>query len=541
MLFINPAQENFGGMLSRYVPVGVPVALGVLSAYLKKSGVKNIRIVDEEIQKITTENIVDFAKGLERPLVVGITVLTSQAGRSYEIGDMIREAFPDSTVIYGGIHVTALPNEPLDLGVADVVVRGEGEEVLKQVYYAIREGRDWRELNGVSYVDDDGKIVNNPDADLLENLDDVPMIPYELFDNPKYDMGFITSARGCPYKCSYCSQRILTGFTYRWHTTERILENLRVLIDDFKQTKIVFYDDTFSTNKKRVIDLCDGIVREGLNKKCSFSIQTRADNLYESIMPHLQRANFKTISLGMETGVERIADEIKKDETVQTHLDKIELCKKYDIDVCLGMIYGFPSESKSDREESHRVVQKADVGFVKYNNLVPYPGTPLYDQAKETGRLYIAPGWKNFNSTLSFTHSIFSTTPVPFVPDGTSEFELKRDIIRRNFQYYFQWKIIKKMLTGERGVGWVKLPPKWYLKPVEIFSLFNTAMVLFVNLSFSFLPLVFGETVYSFVERNQAITPPKDIKIKSRSFLRGRTSSYRLQTTKSTIKSPSYH
>jgi anaerobic magnesium-protoporphyrin IX monomethyl ester cyclase len=535
MLFINPAQENFGGMLSRYVPVGVPVALGVLSAYLKKCGVKSIRIVDEEIQKITPENIADFAKGLEKPLVVGITVLTSQAGRSYEIGEMIRDAFPDATLIYGGIHVTALPSEPLDLGVADVVVRGEGEEVLKQVYFAIREGRDWRQLNGVSYVDDDGKVINNPDADLLENLDDVPMIPYELFDNPKYDMGFITSARGCPYKCSYCSQRILTGFTYRWHTTERILENLRVLIDDFKQTKIVFYDDTFSTNKKRVIDLCDGIIREGLHKKCSFSIQTRADNLYESIMPHLQRANFKTISLGMETGVERIAEEIKKDETVKTHLDKIELCKKYGINITLGMIYGFPTESKADREESHRVVQKADVGFVKYNNLVPYPGTPLYDQAKQTGRMYIAPGWKNFNSTLSFTHSIFSTTPVPFVPNGTSEFELKRDIIRRNFQYYFQLKIIKKMLIGERGVGWVKLPPKWYFKPMEIFGLFKTAMVLFVNLSFSFLPLVFGETVYAFVDRNQAIAPPKDIKIKSRSFLRGRSSGSRLQTTKSPI------
>jgi hypothetical protein len=179
--------------------------------------------------------------------------------------------------------------------------------------------------------------------------------------------------------------------------------------------------------------------------------------------------------------------------------------------------------------------------FLFRNNETHYPGTPLYDQAKETGRLYIAPEWKNFNSTLSFTHSIFSTTPVPFIPDGTSEFELKRDIVRRNFQYYFQWKIIKKILTGERGVGWVKLPPKWYLKPVEIFSLFNTAMVLFVNLSFSFLPLVFGKTVFSFVDRNQAITPPKDIKIKSRSFLRGRTSSSRLQTTKSTVKDPSFH
>ncbi len=524
MLFINPAQENFGGMMSKYVPVGIPVAIGILAAYLKKWGVKNIKIVDEEIQKITPDNILEFTKGLEQPLIVGITVLTSQAGRSYEIGELVRETFPDATIIYGGIHVTALPGEPLELGVADAVVRGEGEEVLKQLYFAIREGKDWRDLKGVSYLDDDGKIVNNPDADLLENLDDVPIIPYELFDNPKYNMGFITGARGCPYKCSYCSQRILTGFTYRWHSTARILENLKILIDDFGQKDIVFYDDTFSTNKKRVIDLCDGIIKEGLHKKCAFSVQTRADNLYESIMPHLQRANFKTISMGLETGVERIAQEIQKDETVQTHLEKIELCKKYGINVVLGMIYGFPTESKEDREESHRVVQKADVGFVKYNNCTPYPGTPLYDQAKQTGRLYIAPGWKNFNTTISFTRSIFSSIPLPFVPEGTSEFELKRDIIKRNLTYYFQWKIIKKMLTGEKGMGWVALPPKWYFKPLEIIGLFNISVVLFINLLFSLLPPVFGEVVYTFLDRNNAIIPPKDIKIKSRSFLRARPS-----------------
>ncbi|NIQ03202.1 MAG: B12-binding domain-containing radical SAM protein, partial [Nitrospinaceae bacterium] len=79
---------------------------------------------------------------------------------------------------------------------------------------------------------------------------------------------------------------------------------------------ITFYDDIFSVNKKRVIELCDAIVAAGLHKKCSFAVQTRADNLYEEILPAMQRANFKNIGLGMETGVERIAREVKKDQTV---------------------------------------------------------------------------------------------------------------------------------------------------------------------------------------------------------------------------------
>jgi anaerobic magnesium-protoporphyrin IX monomethyl ester cyclase len=81
MLFINPAHERFGGMLSRYIPVGIPVALGTLPAYLKKWGVQNIRVLDEEIEKFSSENIREKLAGLDRPLIVGITVLTSQAAQ----------------------------------------------------------------------------------------------------------------------------------------------------------------------------------------------------------------------------------------------------------------------------------------------------------------------------------------------------------------------------------------------------------------------------------------------------------------------------
>ncbi|NIQ03203.1 MAG: hypothetical protein GWM98_24780, partial [Nitrospinaceae bacterium] len=90
---------------------------------------------------------------------------------------------------------------------------------------------------------------------------------------------------------------------------------------------------------------------------------------------------------------------------------------------------------------------------------------------KIKGKLHILRGWRNFNSTLSITRSIFNTIPLPYIPDGTTEYELKRDIIRRNLQYYFQWKIIKKILLRDKGVGWIALPPNWMLKPREVCAL----------------------------------------------------------------------
>ncbi len=522
MLFINPAHERFGGMLSRYIPVGIPVALGVLSSYLRKWGVKNIRVLDEEIEKITPDNIHQKISGLDRPLIVGITVLTSQAGRAYEIARMIKCAEPDCIIILGNVHVTTLPQEPLEMGVADIVVRGEGEETLRELYFAIRGGKNWKNIKGITYKDERGEIISNSDNDLLENLDDVPIFPYELFDHPRYDKGFLTGARGCPYKCTYCSQRVLTGFTYRWHSTDRIIENLKILIKRNNQTSITFYDDIFSVNKKRVLDLCEGIIKSGLHKKCSFAVQTRADNIHEDILPAMVGANFKTIGMGMETGVERIATEAQKGQTVAQHLEAVKLCKKYGLKVSLFMIYGFPGETKKDRDETYVITQKANVGYIKFNNLIPYPGTPLYEVAKKTGKLHIAPGWLNFNSTLSITRSIFSTIPLPYVPEGTTEFELKRDIIRRNLQAMFQWKIIKKILTRDKGVGWIALPPNWYLKPKEIGALVWMTVVLGTNLLFSILPAAVGNTIFSFIKKEKYIKPPKDIKVSDRSFKRGK-------------------
>ena len=122
MLLINPAQEKFGGMLSRYIPLSIPVALGILASYLKSSGIDNIRIVDEEIEPITSQSLPSFLEGMEKPYIIGIGVLTSQAHRAYKIAQLCKRMFPDCIVIMGGVHVTALPKEPFEMGCVDIVV-----------------------------------------------------------------------------------------------------------------------------------------------------------------------------------------------------------------------------------------------------------------------------------------------------------------------------------------------------------------------------------------------------------------------------------
>lgn len=487
MLFINPAQEHFGGFLSRYIPVGIPVAIGSMSAYLTKHGIR-CRVVDEELTDLTPSVLRELVQGLEKPYVFGLSCLTAHVVRGYQLAAMIKAEFPDAIVVAGGLHPTACPDEALRTGQIDYVVRGEGEEVMVQLHHALRGGDDPTKLKGVSYLRE-GEIVHNPEAPLIPELDDIPMFPYELFDHPKYDMGFITSSRGCPYKCTYCSQRMLTGTTYRYKSAQRIVEELDLLINRYGQKQIVFYDDNFCFKAKRVTEVCSAIMDAGLHKKCAFSVQTRADNFPPDLVPVLAAAGFKHAGFGMETGVNRLARVIGKGETVEQHLEAVELGKKHGFEISLFMIFGLPTETAAERATSFRVVQGARVQASKYNNLIPYPGTPIFTDLKDGGRIHIEPGWSNFNSTLSVTRSIFDRTPLPYVPETTSEFELKRDIIKYNMKTYVTPRAVAAILLGKKGPGWYHLPDRWYLTPRELYHVARIGVNVLVNMAVAFLPL----------------------------------------------------
>ncbi|MGE4650845.1 MAG: B12-binding domain-containing radical SAM protein, partial [Myxococcota bacterium] len=330
----------------------------------------------------------------------------------------------------------------------DIVFRGEGEEVLPDLYRCLKEGRDFSHLPNITFKKN-GRVISNEQSSKVDKLDTLPLFPYHHFDPKVYNLGFVLSSRGCPYKCTFCSNRATTGFVYRYRSAEIVLQEVELLYRKFNQKKIVIVDDIFSVNKKMIHAFLAGLRKKDFYGKVRFSINARGDNLDEDILQSLYDANFRFIYLGFETASENLMKEINKGETVADNVRAARIAKKIGFHVTTSFIFALPGETHQDRMEAVRLADELDLDLVKYNNTIPYPGTPLYETAKEENRLHVDGVYENFNSLSTFLESPFKKIRFAYVPKGSTEEEIRNDILYAHFAFYFSYRKIKNLFLNQ--------------------------------------------------------------------------------------------
>lgn len=162
MILINAqaSRQEKLGLFSRYVPLSIPVGIGTLAAYLIQKG-HRVTIWDDAIKQLTPDDIKELVKNHVKPYLFGISCLTASITRGHSIAKQIKEIFPDSVVIFGGIHPTVLPEDTLKTGYVDFVVRKEGEVSLESLYRALKNNENYEHINNLSF-NRDNKIIHNP-------------------------------------------------------------------------------------------------------------------------------------------------------------------------------------------------------------------------------------------------------------------------------------------------------------------------------------------------------------------------------------------
>lgn len=480
MILINPVPRARMGMIERYSLKSLPTAVGVLAGYLLSKGEK-VKIVDELMDSVDTrfDDMDAYLKQFNKPYVFGISCLTVNISRGFEIAKALKAKYPDSKVIIGGIHATILPEESLDTGYIDIVVRGEGEETLSLLYKAIKNKQSYCDIEGISFIEN-GKVIHNPARSLIRDMDALPGFPYDLFDTARYNLDFVITSRGCPYNCVFCSQRFISGKSYRFRSCENVIKEIDLLVNKHNQRSIAFLDDNFLVNKKRVKLLCELIIQNRLHFKAKFGCQTRGDNVDRETLGYLKNAGFNFIGLGMETASERLMKLIDKGETVSDNIKAVRMIKEMGFNVNGFFIFGMPSETSEERLRTYTLAKELKLDYAKFNNIVPYPGTRMFDIAKEEGALNISKNWENFNSVEGVVKGVFSKSRLPYVPGNTTEIELRKDMVRANL--YFYLTRLSSLFAPKKGnLGWFLLPPKWYFNPIEYYYLIKLILRVIIN------------------------------------------------------------
>ena len=514
---INPASQN--KVVNAVIINLLPTSLGALAGYLQSSSIDSFRIVDEQIDFLDDSSLKRVIEALAKPKIVGISVLTINSKRAYELADKIKAIDKDVFIVLGGIHPTVLPDEALNRNGVDIVVRGEGERTLLELIRHICNGTDYTGVLGISFKKR-GSVTHNPDMPLILNLDDMPPFPYELFekDMAKYgSFAAVFTSRGCPYNCTFCSSRNVSGMRYRHHSVKRILSDIALLVDKYGQKTIWFIDDNIAANKRAFIELLDAIIENGLHRKVQFHGSLRGDNATDEVLDKVKEANFRMLSFGLETTSESLMKVINKGESVKAVIDAINRTDERGIAVAATLIFGLPTEKRKDRWGAIKLVRQLPLSSVRFNTLTPYPGTPVFEHLKGEGGLFIKKDWENFA-----VQYMWESDDIPYVPEGNDRYELLFDTMFANLSFYLSFNGIRRMIKSSfAGGNVVNLAHRWYLSPKEMWKLFR----LFLYLAGSFLYITFkmsfrklsGMSISKRLEKDSAVILTNEL-----SFLKGR-------------------
>jgi anaerobic magnesium-protoporphyrin IX monomethyl ester cyclase len=379
--------------------------------------------------------------------VVGISVFCNALPSVMKAVSLLKKT-QDVTVILGGPAASVNTERILELSEIDIAVIGEGEKTIVEVMEALQKGDSLSSVRGICYRDN-GTIVTTPEQERITDLDSVPFPAYHHIDFGEYRKeANIITARGCPFRCTFCVKSIWKSRkTFR--SVENVIEELLQIEDSID--RINLSDDTFILEKERVLDFCQQLKKEGIdiNWSCTGRVGIMPDSLLES----MHSAGCDTLFLGIESGSISILKKIKKEFTPEQARKDILRAKKYFDRVYTSYMWGFPEESLEDFYDTV-MFQMDDVqipGVQPVMTLVtPFQSTSLYSEYSHTLKFMVD---NTYNG---------STLPPPERLRGYPELE---KLVRENpdvfssFYYYenegFEEKcnLIDKIREREKSEG----------------------------------------------------------------------------------------
>lgn len=391
ILLVNPGQKlalkaNNPVIIDKERGKNPPLGILYLAATIRQAARHQVDVVDLNLGDVQIEDFETLVRqgGYQ---VLGVSVNTFTLFDGLKVIDSFRGVCPGGKVIAGGPHVAVYPRETVALGV-DVAVKREGEIIINEILDRIGEPQALHEVEGICFrLGDD--IVDTGEGIVIEDLDSLPLpdralLPYEkyysLLGQDVYSTTIITS-RGCPFPCAFCNRPAL-GRRFRYHGSDYIIDEILHCVQ-LGIREFLFYDDTFTVNRRRVMEVCDKIREHDLH--VHWDIRTRVDTVDEEMLRALKGAGCCAIHYGVESGSAEILRRLNKGITVDRVKEVFRMTKTVGMDTLAYFMVGNPGETEAHIEESVKLISQIEPDYLHLTIFVPFPATALYREALEKG------------------------------------------------------------------------------------------------------------------------------------------------------------
>jgi len=353
-----------------------------------------------------------------QPDIVGITANTPQVKQAWHTAAQIKDVL-DVPVVIGGPHPSVLDEESAARPEIDVVVRGEGEDIWVKLCDIVERQKankpDFRSqdlilpgegipenLFGVTYQSPDGELHRHPNAGPIADLDSLPWPAYHLFKMNRYTnlqpatdhidgaRSFsIMTSRGCPYRCTFCSQSIMPQ-KWRCRSAENVVEEWAHLVHDLGAQEIGVLDDSANIRMGRLHEICDLLIERKLNHiPWIFVNGIRANLASKELLAHMKAAGLKRTAFGVETGDPDMLISINKRLDHDTIRQAFKNAKEVGIETIGFFIIGLPGDTRESMQRTIDFAIEVDPLIANFSMMTPYPGTVVYNIVKEQGRMLI--------------------------------------------------------------------------------------------------------------------------------------------------------
>jgi anaerobic magnesium-protoporphyrin IX monomethyl ester cyclase len=445
VVLINPPLPE--GVTSH--PFFPPLGIAYMAAVLDQNNVE-VKVYDCPVCQIDHEKLkAELAS--DQPTMVGIGSFTSTIDSALESARVAKEACPDAKVLMGGVHASFADKQILaEEKAVDIVVRGEGEETIVELLDQSPEMQKINDIKGITFRKDD-QIIQTPNRPLIHDLDALPHPAYKFLPVEKYKVTGrkllpIITSRGCTFQCSFCVASKMFGARLRTRSAKNVLDELEWLKNEQGAEGISFQDDTFTLDKQRTIDICDGMIDRKIN--LPWGCGTRTDTVTKKVLAKMRKAGCNEVAYGVDAGAQKIRDAFHKEVSTQQCEKAIKWAKEEGIFVTTSVILGYPGETRETLQESLDFIRRVEPDEVWLCHATPFPGTELREIIIRNG-WKMEPDWKLYNTMNPiFEDPLLPSSEIAKMrKDFYNKFYGPKYIFRQAVKGYFKGNLYSKIMT----------------------------------------------------------------------------------------------